>query len=842
MSTEYDVESGAVYNTEKTEGSGKKHKKKKKHSFCRRVLEKKEQQSIGITIIAMFFAIIFDILRIIKNIILWTMILCIIAGSIAGIITYKKFKPIYDEYNAFATEVVDNSSIETFKPEQTTFIYDKDGKVLIKLRGNKDTAYLDYDDIPTEVIDAFVAVEDRSFWEHPGIDIKGLVRVAYDAVRTKGEEIHGASTIPQQLARNIFLTHEVSLERKFKEMLISIKLTEKYSKRQIMEFYVNNICFANAFYGLEAAARGYFNTTSADLTLSQLAYLCAIPNSPEYYNPYKYPERAELRRDKILGDMHELGLINSYEYEKAKREEIVIQKPSYEFNDYHSTYAIDCATQYLMEEDGFEFRYSFENNTDYKEYKDYYDEVYESAKQKLITGGYKIYTSLDSDLQTQLQSVLDEQLAFNDKIDEETGIYMLQGALTVVDNETGKVITLVGGRSQETDDKVYSLNRAFQSPRQPGSSIKPLIVYGPALMYGYNPNTVVYNISVSAAKKKGVDVQKLTGTPMTLQGALTHSKNGVAWQIFDRITPKYGMSFLEKMEFSTICPDDYYNAASLGGFTYGTTTVDMASAYSTLANHGEYRSTTCITSIKDSKGREIYKEKEPVQVYDRKQADVLVDMMQHVIKSGTANSMRWSSSSKEAAAGKTGTTNGSKDGWFCGITPHYSIAVWVGYDKPKTVNGMYGGTYPCQIWKGSMLKLLDGVEPITEFEKCEEYYEISNVKSGLLPDHAYEIYMPGRSDDEVISNNYTVFDYRSDRVIGEKVQFVIDRINAVSNTNPDWGNEINSIYNEGALLVDSIYGTRYTNEMRDKLNAARDAKIVQLSTAVPPAPEQAPVQ
>ena len=401
---EYDVESGAVYklnDNESSDSKKKQRKRKKKRSFCGRVLDRRKEHGLAVTIIAMFFAIILDTLRIIKNIILWTMLLCVIAGVIVGFIAYGKFKPIYDEYNAFAENIVNESSIETFKPEETTFIYDNNGKVLIKLRGNKDTAYLDYDKIPTEVIDAFVAVEDRNFWEHPGIDIKGLIRVGVDAVRTKGEEIHGASTIPQQLARNIFLTHEVSLERKFKEMLISMKLTEKYSKRQIMEFYVNNICFANAFYGLEAAARGYFNTTSADLSLSQLAYLCAMPNSPEYYNPYKHPERAELRRDKILGDMYELGLINKYEYDKAKSEKITIQKPSYEFNDYHSTYAIDCATRWIMEEDGFEFRYSFENNDDYKQYKAYYNEVYESAKQKLYTGGYRVYTSLDGNIQSQ---------------------------------------------------------------------------------------------------------------------------------------------------------------------------------------------------------------------------------------------------------------------------------------------------------------------------------------------------------------------------------------------------------------------------------------------------------
>lgn len=795
---------------------------KKEKSLIKKVLNKKEGTKKWLLVIQLIGAFFLDFLRLIKNIIIISLISLFGIGTIVAIILWIKIEPTYTQYSNLAQKTVNKSTYETFIPEQSTYIYDSEENIIAKLKGEKDAIYLPYKDIPKYAIDAFIAVEDRTFWTNEGIDIKGIIRVGVDFIKTKGEEMHGASTITQQLARNIFLTHEVSIERKAKEILIAINLTNKYSKNEIMEFYVNNICFSNGIYGLEAASINYFNKPSSELTLSQLCYLCAIPNAPEYYNPYKNPERAIVRRDKILGDMLEEGCISKIDYEEAIKEEIILEKPEINFNNYQATYAIDCATRFLMEKNGFEFKYDFVTNTEFKNYKKLYEEEYQKTQEELKSSGYRIYTTLNSSVQTKMQQIIDEELAFNQEKNSLTNIYSLQSALTVIDNDTGKVIALVGGRTQENEDNLYTLNRAYQGYRQPGSTFKPLVVYTPALMSGFTKNTTVYNIDVSKAKEKDVNVQELTGTPMRLQTALEQSKNGVAWQIFDKLGPLYTMSFVSKMQFSNISPDDYFNSSSLGGLTYGTTTTEMAAAYATLQNHGQYREATCLNQIIDPKGKNIYTEKETVEVYSAKASDVMTEMMTGVLTSGTAAKLKWYNETKMIAACKTGTTNDSKDGWLCGYTPYYTVSVWVGYDIPKTLDDLYGATYPGQIWKKAMLSLIDKKEIITEFEKAEYPEEES---PSDLPLSAYEKYLPGRSDSEILSDNYTVYDYRSDRVIGEKVTEVINKINALDESDPLFIENINSLYDEGNSIIETIYSRKYTTEMQTKLNESYNLKL-----------------
>ena len=821
--TYYDVESGAIIENNNAD-KNRKIKDKKNKSYIKRIWRKRKNRSLGFFLAAMSVAILLDIIRVIKNTIIALLILGFICSIILAIVAWNKIEPYYTEYHNFAVEAVSNSDYNTFRPQETTFIYDANGNILTKLKGNQDAAYLSFEEIPNAVIDAFVAVEDRSFWSNPGIDIKGLVRVGVDAVRTRGAEIHGASTITQQLARNIFLTHEVSLERKGKEMLIALELTETYSKREIMEFYVNNICYANAFYGLEAASKGYFNKSSSELTLSQLCYICAIPNSPEYYNPYKHPERAVIRRDKILGDMLELDFITKEQYDEAIAEEIVIEKPEYQFNDYLSTYAIDCSTRYIMGKDGFEFRYSFDNMTDYNEYKALYEEAYTSANYKLVTSGYRIYTTLDPNIQGQMQLVIDEQLAFDSEIDEETQMYSLQGALTVIDNSNNKVVALIGGRSQEDKPEIYGLNRAYQSYRQPGSTIKPLVVYTPALMTGYTPDSLVMNISISAAKVKGTNVQELTGDVMTLRSALEHSKNGVAWQIFDKFGANYCMEFAEGLRFSSLCPNDYFNSSSLGGLTYGTTTVEMAGAYNSLYNHGKFTEPTCIDKFIDKEGNNIYEEESPTTVYSEKAADTMVDMMTGVLTRGTAAKLGWYRNTDMIAACKTGTTNQSKDGWLCGFTPYYTVSVWVGYDTPRELSGLYGATYPGQIWKEAMLLLNTDKEIITEFEKTQAYYE-PIAAYGDLPEYVYEVYMPGRDDSEILSGTYTVHDYRLDRWIGESVSDATLAMTYVDMNDERWAYEVTDYYYKGVALINTIRSASYKEELQIELDRVHNEVI-----------------
>ena len=613
-----------------------------------------------------------------------------------------------------AKDLVDSSTPDTFRLAQTSYIYSDDGTQLAALAESEDATYLSYEDIPADVVNAFVSVEDRTFWNNSGVDYKGILRVCVNYVKTKGQVAEGASTITQQLARGTFLSNEKTLSRKIKEIFIARQLTKKYTKEQIMEFYCNSCCFANGIYGVEDASQKYFGRSVSDLSLSEAAYICAIPNRPEYYNPLKNSENAISRRNKILQDMYECDYITKDAGDAALAENITVAEVSDEedtFYNYEATYAINCAIRYLMKQDGFEFKSHFEDDADYDTYNAYYDEMYKQAKHKLYTGGYKVTTTMNLKAQKNLQKIFDKELAFNTKVDESTGIYQFQGAMTVIDNETGKVVAMIGGRSQDELQQTYSLNRGFQSFKQPGSSIKPLVIYTPALEEGYDANSTLTEIDVKAAKKSTSEkISKMSGKKMSLRYAVEDSKNGCAYSLYNIITPKVGLSYIENMNFSKIVQQDYTLSSGLGGLHHGTNTVEMANAYSTLENHGEYRQADCISSILDASGNEIYEEPESKTVYTRSASDQMTDILEGVLNSsaGTAKGLKWSSASDVAAAAKTGTTNDNNVAWFCGYTPYYTISVWVGYDYPKSVKGLWGNTYPAYIWKEAMLYMIDG--------------------------------------------------------------------------------------------------------------------------------------
>lgn len=613
-----------------------------------------------------------------------------------------------------AKDLVDSSTPDTFRLAQTSYIYSDDGTQLAALAESEDATYLSYEDIPADVVNAFVSVEDRTFWNNSGVDYKGILRVCVNYVKTKGQVAEGASTITQQLARGTFLSNEKTLSRKIKEIFIARQLTKKYTKEQIMEFYCNSCCFANGIYGVEDASQKYFGRSVSDLSLSETAYICAIPNRPEYYNPLKNSENAISRRNKILQDMYECDYITKDAGDAALAENITVAEVSGEedtFYNYEATYAINCAIRYLMKQDGFEFKSHFEDDADYDTYNAYYDEMYKQAKHKLYTGGYKVTTTMNLKAQKNLQKIFDKELAFNTKVDESTGIYQFQGAMTVIDNETGKVVAMIGGRSQDELQQTYSLNRGFQSFKQPGSSIKPLVIYTPALEEGYDANSTLTEIDVKAAKKSTSEkISKMSGKKMSLRYAVEDSKNGCAYSLYNIITPKVGLSYIENMNFSKIVQQDYTLSSGLGGLHHGTNTVEMANAYSTLENHGEYRQADCISSILDASGNEIYEEPESKTVYTRSASDQMTDILEGVLNSsaGTAKGLKWSSASDVAAAAKTGTTNDNNVAWFCGYTPYYTISVWVGYDYPKSVKGLWGNTYPAYIWKEAMLYMIDG--------------------------------------------------------------------------------------------------------------------------------------
>lgn len=611
-----------------------------------------------------------------------------------------------------AVSMVSHSSKDTFRKSQTSIAYDINGKTLSVLKGEKDVYYIEYEDIPIYVKQAIISTEDKRFYKHNGIDYRGIMR-AVVAMIQDGEVTQGGSTITQQLARTVFLSNERTWERKIEEMYIAVELEKKYSKEEILEFYLNNVYFANGYYGIEAAAQGYFGTDVSHLSLSQMIYLCAIPNNPTLYNPLTHADKTQARRDRILKSMLEDQVISESSYQTAVAEQIKTTEPEEIKNNYAETYTYYCATRALMELEGFEFQTVFSDDEEKTAFERKYQSLYDACNAKLFTGGYRIYTSLDLDVQSQLQASVDEVLAgFGEKSDE--GIYELQGAAVCIDNTTGMVRAIIGGRSQD-DVEGYTLNRAFQSFRQPGSAIKPLIVYTPALERGYTPDTTVVDEPIADGPVNG------DGTysgAMSLRQAVARSKNTIAWKIFEELTPEVGISYLEAMDFSNLDENDRRLPASIGGFTNGVSPLEMAKGYATIKNDGGYRNPTCIMKITDADGEVIYQADQTASViYKENACRQMTDMLQTVITSGTG---RGYSLGTMPCAGKTGTTNDNKDGWFVGYTPYYTTSVWVGYDIPKEVPGLGGGTYPGKIWHSFMSWLHEGLEPIDFVHPLEQ--------------------------------------------------------------------------------------------------------------------------
>lgn len=606
-----------------------------------------------------------------------------------------------------AVHLVANSNADTFRQSQTSEAYDCNGELLSVLKGEKDVYYVEFDNIPIYVKQAIVSTEDKRFYKHKGIDYKGIMRAVWAMIQD-GEVTQGGSTITQQLARTVFLSNERTWERKIEEMYIAVELEAKYSKDDILEFYLNNVFFANGYYGIEAASQGYFGMDVNHLSLSEMAYLCSIPNNPNLYNPVKNHDKTMKRRNRILKAMLEEQVISESSYKTALGESISISPSQKVKNDYLETYITYCATRTLMEMEGFKFQTSFDNDNEKKAYDKKYKEMYESCNSKLFTGGYRIYTSLDAAAQKELQDAIDKELAeFTEKNDE--GIYCLQGAAVCIDNATGMVRAIVGGRSQDTEG--YTLNRAFQSFRQPGSSIKPLLVYTPALEKGYTADTTVVDEPIEGGPVNGDGVYS---GAMSLRQAVAVSKNTVAWKIMEELTPEYGLSFLKAMEFSRLDTRDENLPISVGGFTNGVSPLEMAKGYATIANNGGYRNPTCIVKITNAQGDEIYSAKQDaIMVYKENACRQMTDMLQTVITSGTG---RGYSLGQMPSAGKTGTTNDNKDGWFVGYTPYYTTSVWVGYDIPKEVPGLGGGTYPGRIWHDFMEKIHEGLTPVSFVE------------------------------------------------------------------------------------------------------------------------------
>lgn len=679
-------------------------------------------------------------------------VLLVMAALFAVAFAFVSVK-VYPEYKKLCHSMYDDlAKINegTFMRAGNTVIYDKDGKLIGKI-GNEKYQYTQLSDISKYVTDGYVAQEDKNFYTHPGVDFVATARAGIALIKHKGEITQGGSTITQQVIKNNLLSQEQTYRRKILEIMLAFKIERRYDKAQIMEFYCNTNYYGNGCYGIEGASRYYFGKESKDLTLAEAAILVGTSNSPNNYNPVASYEKAMIKKKQVLDNMLAIGSITEKEYKKAVKEEPVIVKKTsnVKAESYQISYALHCAALKVMKQEGFEFRYVFPETQEYKSYKKMFDETYENTYERVRTGGYTIKTSLDSGIQKTLQKSLDKGLkGFTKKVN---GVYELQGAAVCIDNETQMVAAIVGGRGTKS-----SFNRGYQAKRQPGSSIKPLLDYGPALNEGVViPSTVMTDQKVTY---NGYTPQNAGGSylgKITVRDALARSKNTIAVQLFDKTGQDKCMNYLGRLHFSSLTPvDSDVMAVSIGGFTDGVTVSDMARGYATIANGGNFSENTCIVSLTDYTGKTVYKSSDKTsEVYDADAAFMLTDMMQGVfnLPYGTAHRAK---TDKQCYAGKTGTTNDSRDAWFSGFSKYYTTTVWVGCDTPKPVNGLQGASYPLSIWKDFMDQVHEGKKK-QEFLPPESVRLVKTTAVGL---HPYTRNM----DTKAVSYKKDIYDSRPD--------------------------------------------------------------------------------
>ncbi len=547
---------------------------------------------------------------------------------------------------------------------QSLIVYDADGQEISSLHAKEDRIYVTIDEIPQLVQKAFISAEDIRFYEHNGIDVRRILAAAWADIKA-GAYVQGASTISQQLIKLSHLTSQKNLSRKIEEAILAYQMEKQFSKDEILEMYLNYVYFGGGYYGIEAAARGYFGVHANELSIAQGAQLAGILKSPTNYAPHLNPESSVKRRNQILESMKGYGFLNETECAAAKAEPAVIVRDD---NLGKRGYYVDLA---LQEACG----------------------ILEVDMEKLLSGGYRIRTAMNSSLQSQCEQWMQDETLFPS--DAASG---LEAALVVIDVETSGVAALMGGRESTA---ALAYNRAVSIRRQPGSVIKPIISYAPALEYkGY---TAVSMLLDERTNFNGYAPENFGGSYygwVTLRTAVAKSLNVPAVKVLSDIGVKTGKDFASSVGI-VFDESDNSLALALGGFTYGVSPYQIAGAYAAFAAGGVYSTPALIMEITNAKGETLYRyAPEKRHVMSEANAYVLTSMLQSVVEEGTGRRLNLGD---VEIAGKTGTVGnvggrGNRDAWMAAYNPQYAAAVWMGYDdstdgKELPAN-MTGGTYP----------------------------------------------------------------------------------------------------------------------------------------------------
>lgn len=544
---------------------------------------------------------------------------------------------------------------------QTSSMYDMNGELMSELRGSENRIIVSLDEIPLHTRQAFIAAEDLRFYDHRGIDVYRILGALRSNLKS-GSLAEGASTITQQLAKLTHLSAEKTIRRKLEEINLAFQIEKVYNKDEILAMYLNTVYFGRGAYGIQAAAQAYFGVDAEELTLNQSASLAAIIKAPSIYAPHISPSNNRSRRQYILSVMAENGFISQEEKQAALDESIWVLAQEAEKQLY--SWYIDEALRESAELLGL-------------------------SADEVIQGGFKIYTAYDARLQSIADEVYADSSFFPAAASDGTPI---QSAMAVVDTNNGAVLAMIGGRDYTVR---RGLNRATQMRRQPGSALKPLAVYGPALELGYTTASVLLDEKTSFGGYTPRNAGDRYYGLVTMRTAIRNSLNTTAVRLLEEIGLDASIQYLNKMGIPTRDSDRNLSLA-LGSMTYGVTPVELAAAYVPYANGGIYHQPYCVERIETVDGSNVYERKDSgKQVLSVQNAFLMTSLLQSVVSSGTGTRML---AANTPIAGKTGTvsmTGGNRDIWMTAYTPEISVAVWMGYDqtdaKHKISNGITGG-------------------------------------------------------------------------------------------------------------------------------------------------------
>lgn len=585
---------------------------------------------------------------------------------------------------AFLRELPDLSLLQN-EPAQSTRLYDVNGQMISQFWLEQRTL-IPLSKVPQNLQEAVLATEDVRFYKHWGIDFLGVFRAFLMNIKA-GRVVEGGSTITQQLARNLFLSRDQTLSRKVREALLSLQIERNFTKKQILEMYLNQIYFGQGAYGVESASRTYFGKHAQDMTLDECAMLAGMPKAPTNYDPYKNPLAALQRRNKVLNNMAEEGFITLQEATNAKNQPLELRKIEVQT----APYFVEYVRQQL------EAKYG--THTVYK-------------------GGLAVYTTLDLKIQEDAQRALTRGLQDAENVSRRTrpgGIPVnqpIQGAMLVLDPKTGAIRAMIGGR----DFRESVFNRAVQAERQPGSSFKP-IIYAAAIENGYTfadvflDSPAVYTDPGTGKEWRPANFSGKFRGPTTLHTALMYSINMVTIKLLEKLGIQPVVNLARRMGISTpIKPN-----LSLGLGTSEATLSEMCAAFNVFDNQGIRVEPFSILSVKDASGR-VLESNSPVaqEVLDPQTAYLVTHTLKDVIDQGTARIVRRLGFNRPAA-GKTGTSNNNIDAWFIGFTPDLLCGVWVGYDARQSLGSRQtGGTTAAPIWADFMKSATVGT-PVKDF-------------------------------------------------------------------------------------------------------------------------------